>query len=228
MKKNLLLASAMLLCGIFPFAGGIAGTPVPAFAGGFRQSPSGFPLPGNAGEPVPAVPSSGTTDTVSMEIGWMLFEEALQENAARVQAGLPAKKVYVDVYTQWCGWCKKLDATTFAHPEIIAYMNSVFLPVKLDAERTDTVRVNQQVFVNPGSASGKRGTHQIAVALLNGKMSYPSCTFLDEQGKVITVVPGYMDAGTFEALLHFIGEDAYKSMTWESFQDWFKERARVR
>ncbi|MDE6694218.1 MAG: DUF255 domain-containing protein, partial [Bacteroidales bacterium] len=92
-------------------------------------------------------------------IAWMSFEEALQENALRAQAGLTPKKVYIDVYTDWCGWCKRLDATSFANPEIIAYVNSMFLPVKLNAERTDTVRVNDQVFVNPGAGPGRRGTH---------------------------------------------------------------------
>lgn len=162
-----------------------------------------------------------------MAVSWMSFEEALEENAARAQAGLRPKKVYVDVYTDWCGWCKRLDATTFTNPEIVAYLNSVFLPVKLNAERTDTVRINDQVFVNPGNGSGKRSTHQLAVTLLNGKMSYPSCTFLDEEGKTITVVPGYMDAPRMEALLHFIGEDAYKAMSWEDYQVWFRKRARV-
>ncbi len=161
-------------------------------------------------------------------IAWMSFEEALQENALRAQAGLSPKKVYIDVYTDWCGWCKRLDATSFANPEIIAYVNSMFLPVKLNAERTDTVRINDQVFVNPGAGPGRRGTHQLAATLLNGQMSYPTCTFLDEQGKTITVVPGYMDAAGLEVLLHFIAEDAYKVMSWENYQTWFQSRARVR
>lgn len=165
---------------------------------------------------------------VQSGIAWMSFEEALQENALRAQAGLTPKKVYIDVYTDWCGWCKRLDATSFANPEIIAYVNSMFLPVKLNAERTDTVRVNDQVFVNPGAGEGRRSTHQLAVTLLNGQMSYPTCTFLDEQGKTITVVPGYMDAAGLEVLLHFIAEDAYKAMSWENYQTWFKSRARVR
>lgn len=159
---------------------------------------------------------------------WRSFEESLVENGVRMQMGMPAKKVFVDVYTDWCGWCKRLDATTFAHPEIVRYMDSAFITVKLNAERTDTVVINNNIFVNQAAAQGKRGSHDLAIQLLQGKMSYPSCTFLDEGGKQITVVPGYMDAAQFEVLLHFVGEEAYKTTDWETFSARFAPRARVK
>lgn len=138
--------------------------------------------------------------------------------------GMKPKKVFIDVYTDWCGWCKRLDATTFAHPEIVRYMDSAFITVKLNAERTDTVRINGNIFVNQMAGQGKRGSHDLAIQLLQGKMSYPSCTFLDENGQQITIVPGYMDAKQFEVLLHFIAEEAYKRGSWEDFSTTFSGR----
>ncbi len=161
------------------------------------------------------------------KIDWRSFEQALDENGFRAANGLMPKKIFVDVYTDWCGWCKRLDATTFAHPEIIRYMNENFIPVKLNAERTDTVVINGQRFINR-NASERRGSHDLAIQLLQGKMSYPSCTFLDETGKQITIVPGYMEAPQFEILLHFIAEDAYKTLDWETFSASFPERAKVK
>ena len=29
------------------------------------------------------------------------------------------RKVIVDVYTDWCGWCKRLDATTYKDPAVV-------------------------------------------------------------------------------------------------------------
>lgn len=142
--------------------------------------------------------------------------------------GMKPKKVFIDVYTDWCGWCKRLDATTFAHPEIMRYMDSAFITVKLNAERTDTVLINGNVLVNQSAAKGQRGSHDLAIQLLQGKMSYPSCTFLDESGKQITIVPGYMDAKQFEVLLHFVAEEAYKTTPWETFATQFAPRAKVR
>lgn len=158
---------------------------------------------------------------------WRSFEESLVENGVRAQMNMQPKKVFIDIYTDWCGWCKRLDATTFSHPEIVRYMDSAFITVKLNAERTDTVYINNTAFVNQSAASGRRGSHDLAIQLLQGKMSYPSCTFLDERGQQITVVPGYMDAKQFEVLLHFVAEEAYKTTSWEEFSAKFAPRARV-
>lgn len=154
-------------------------------------------------------------------INWFQFEQALEMNQARAEQGLPVKKIFVDVYTDWCGWCKRLDATTFAHPEIIDYMNDHFIAVKLNAERQDTVVINGQPFVYvPGE--GRRGIHQLAVVLLQNRMSYPSCTFLDETGQQLQVIPGYMNAQQFEVVLHYFGDDAYKNQDWETYSANFK------
>ena len=153
-------------------------------------------------------------------INWFKFEQALAMNQARMEQGLQPKKIFVDVYTDWCGWCKRLDATTFAHPEIIRYMNTHFIAVKLDAERKDTVRINDQVFVHrPG---GRGGVHELAAILLNNQMSYPSCTFLDETGQQLQVIPGYMNAQQFEVILHFFGDNAYKTEKWDAYSTKFK------
>ena len=154
-------------------------------------------------------------------INWLQCEQALEMNQARADQGLPVKKIFVDVYTDWCGWCKRLDATTFANPEIIKYMNEHFIAVKLNAERQDTVVINGQAFVYvPGD--GRRGVHQLAVVLLQNHMSYPSCTFLNENGQQLQVIPGYMDAKRFETVLHFFGEDAYKTQDWDTYSANFK------
>lgn len=158
---------------------------------------------------------------------WRSFEESLVENGVRLQMKMPLKKVFIDVYTDWCGWCKRMDAGTFSHPEIVRYMDSAFITVKLNAERTDTVYINDNVFVNRSAAQGQRGSHDLAIQLLQGKMSYPTCTFLDEKGQQITVVPGYMDAKQFEVLLHFVAEEAYKDTSWEDFSTAFAPRAKV-
>src|ERR1035441_704797 len=66
------------------------------------------------------------------EIHWITSIDELQ---AKMQQN--PKKVYIDMYTGWCGWCKKMDATTFSNPALIKYMNNNFYAVKLDAERQD-------------------------------------------------------------------------------------------
>lgn len=142
-------------------------------------------------------------------------------NAGMKEAKQSGKKVLIDVYTDWCGWCKKMDAETFANPYIAKYMSDHFYCVKLDAERKDTVVLDGQTFTNT-NPTGKRGTHKLAIDLLKGKMSYPSYVFLNEQGQKLTVLAGYQKAPDFEVVLTYFGSDAYLKNTWEEFRGSFQ------
>ena len=148
-------------------------------------------------------------------IKWYSFEEAYQLNKKK------QKKIFVDVFTDWCGWCKKMDAETFTNPVIVEYMSKHFYCVKLNAERKDTVIIDGVTFVNP-SPTGKRATHQLAVELLKGKMSYPSYVFLNEKGQWMTVVAGYQQAKDFEYIIHYFGDDIYLKTPWEEFKPTFQ------
>jgi len=148
----------------------------------------------------------------------MSFEQAYELNKTR------PKMIFVDVYTDWCGWCKRMDATTFTAPEVVAYMNQHFYAVKLNAERQDTVVIDGVIFVNSNPGSG-RGSHQLAIELLRGKMSYPSYAFLNEKSQLLTVVPGYQPTKEFEPILHYFGEGAYITEKWENFRAGFQENS---
>lgn len=148
-------------------------------------------------------------------VRWHSFEDAYNLNKKK------PKKMFIDVYTDWCGWCKKMDAETFANPVIAKFMNDHFYCVKFDAERKDTIVIDGQTFVNPNPAS-KRSTHKLAVELLRGKMSYPSYVFLNEKGQMLTVVAGYQQAKEFEGVINYFGKDAYLTSTWEEYRSTFK------
>jgi thioredoxin-related protein len=148
-------------------------------------------------------------------IKWHSFEEAYQLNKKK------PKKVFVDVYTDWCGWCKKMDSETFANPVIAKYMQKHFYCVKLDAERKDTVVIDGVKFVNP-SPSNRRSTHQLANELLKNKMSYPSYVFLNEKGNYLTMVSGFQGPENFEIVIKYFGEDAYLKQSFDAFKTGFQ------
>lgn len=149
---------------------------------------------------------------VPAKVKWYTIEQALE-----LQKKEP-RKIMIDVYTDWCGWCKKMDAETFDHPVIAEYLNTNFYPVKFDAESKDPVNFGGKTFVNENK--GNRSSHQFAIALLQGQMSYPSIAYLGENMEPLGAVPGYYSAKDFEPLITFIEEDKYKTST--SFEDFKK------
>jgi len=146
---------------------------------------------------------------------WYTFDEAIELNTK-----VP-KKVFVDVYTDWCGWCKKMEATTFSDSIIRNYMMQNFYPVRLNAEGKDTVFFNGSYYVNP-SPTSPRSTHQLAVALLQGRMSYPSIVVLNEKMEILNSMMGYKTASEMETILHFFAENAYSKTTFAKYLETFK------
>jgi thioredoxin-related protein len=143
-----------------------------------------------------------TTTEPTAKIKWLDIEEAVALNKKK------PKMFFIDTFTDWCGWCKKMDATTFQNPVIVEYMNKNFYAVKFNAERKDTVNFNGKQYVNP-NPTGQRATHQLAQELLGGRMSYPSFVILDENLAKVTIIPGYRKAPDFESILHFFGDKVY-------------------
>ncbi len=153
-----------------------------------------------------------TTATVDNEtIQWMTFAEAVELNTKKKTQ----KKIFIDVYTDWCGWCKKMDSGTFTDPKVIKYMNENYHAVKFDAEQKEPIDYNGTTY--NFVASGSRGYHELAGYLLNGRLSYPTTVYMDEENALIQALPGYKDPATLEIVLAFFGSDSYETITWDQF-----------
>lgn len=156
--------------------------------------------------PKPAVPRA----TEPTKIQWMSITEAYARNQKQ------PRKLLIDVYTDWCGWCKVMDKNTFHDPKVAAYVNQQFYAVKLDAEQREPITLGPQKF--EFVPQGQKGYHQLAAALLNGQMSYPSIVFLDEKLGMIQPLPGYRDAKEFHLIATYFGDDHYKTQKFEKYQ----------
>ena len=128
------------------------------------------------------------------------------------------------MYTDWCGWCKKLDRDVYGHPIISAYLNEKFYAVKFNTEKmTSPVTFKGQVFnYIPPPKGGRRGIHELAYYLMNEKASYPTTVFIDENLNPIQPIPGYQKAPYFDTIIKFLGENKYKEMSWPDFQNSYK------
>ena len=116
------------------------------------------------------------------EINWMTWEEmVVQRDKDSIK-----KKVYIDLYTDWCGWCKKMDAFTFQDSKVIEYINNQFYAVKLNAEDTN------RTFDFMGK---KYSEAEMAAAMR--VQSYPNFVIIDPTLKNITQLPGYREPDQF-------------------------------
>jgi thioredoxin-related protein len=151
--------------------------------------------------------AQSTTTNTDKKIMWMSFEEAVAKSDKN------PKKIFIDVYTEWCGWCKKMDANTFTDSTIIELMNKDFYAVKLDAETRDTIRFRDKQFVYLPDYKA----NQIALDLLKGKMGYPNFVVLDEQFAIISAFPGYKTVPETKGLLNYLSTNTFQVKSLEDF-----------
>ena len=143
--------------------------------------------------------------TSAQQIKWMTLDEALA-----AQKDNP-KKIFMDVYTKWCGPCKLLDRKTFANPYLAAYVSEHYYAVKFDAEGQETINFFGNTFTNPNydpNRKGRNATHQFTQFLrVSG---YPTMVFLSETGDPIMPVVGYHTAQQLEMYLKMIKQGDYQ------------------
>jgi thioredoxin-related protein len=147
-------------------------------------------------------------------VKWMTFEQAVEKSKK------DKRKIFIDVYTDWCGWCKVMDKNTFSEPKIAKILNENFYPVKFNGEQREDVVFSGTTF--KFVETGRNGYHQLAAALMNNKLSYPTVIFLDEDFKMLQPLPGYQKPEEFHKIVQYIGEDHFKKITWTEWQGKYK------
>ena len=154
------------------------------------------------------------------QVKWIGIEEAHKATQSKIK-----KKVFVDVYTDWCGWCVRMDKTTFEDSIVAKILNKYYYPVKLNAESADDITIGTTTYKNlePGK---KRSAHQLAAILLNGKMGYPSFVILSEEFKSLSILPGYREARDFEKILWYYYNDDYSKYSFEEYEKIYEKEIR--
>ncbi len=137
------------------------------------------------------------------DLQWKKYNDGIAE------AKKSGKKVLVDVYTDWCKWCKKMDTVTYKDKKVKEYLEKNFVVIKLNAEGNEQVTYEGQK-MNPAEfAQGMR---------IDG---YPATLFMTSKGEAITVLPGYSEPAMFMHVLSYIREDQYSK---KNFDQYLKEK----
>lgn len=147
----------------------------------------------------------------SQEIQWLSWSEAVE----MADSEQTPKKIFVDVFTDWCGWCKKMDKDTFNNPKVLNYMKDKFYMVKLDAEQKEDIQYKGKTF--KFIAQGRSGYHELAAALLQGRLSFPTTIFLNAKQEILSPIPGYQGPDDFLKIAKYYGDDIYKNKSWNEY-----------
>ena len=153
-----------------------------------QEPPVGTAVNYNDSKRQEAIPTNKKTDGPSSNthlntggLEWTTFDN-LPDNKDN-------KKYLVDVYTDWCGWCKVMDKKTFTDTKVQEYLNENFHMIKFNAEQKDPITFKKRIYEwKPG---GRYGYNALAEEFMGGRMSYPTMVYLDENMNTIRSIPGY-------------------------------------
>lgn len=128
-------------------------------------------------------------------VQWLTFEQ-LEDSLAANQNANQQKKVFIDFYTDWCTYCRKMDKAVFTKPEVVELLNEAYFAVRFDAETESEIVFGGQTFINDQVRKSRKPVHQIAqlLALREGQFAPPVMVVLDEKFKVTARYFEYMDS----------------------------------
>jgi thioredoxin-related protein len=146
------------------------------------------------------------------KLQWMSLQEA--ETAMQKEK----RPILIDLYTDWCGWCKVMDKKTYSNANVITYLQNKFYPVRLDAETRATLHWGNKDY---GYNAGSR-TNDLAIYLTYGRLSYPTTVIIPTDNSGPQPVPGYHEPKEFELIVRYFGDGKFGKQPFEEYQKGFK------
>lgn len=113
------------------------------------------------------------------EIKWLGFNEGYK------LAKKHKKIMLIDTYTEWCGWCKRMDRDTYDKSEIAELVNKDFVAIKFNPEVAATYTFQGKTY------SG----NELAGVISDNQISgYPTTVFIQPKTIKKKIFVGYRNA----------------------------------
>lgn len=147
------------------------------------------------------------------QIKWISFEE-LHELYAK-----NPKPILIDMYTEWCGWCKQMDKLTYTNEKVIKYINENYYAVKFDAESREKIFFNQKEY----TYNTRYKSNDLALYLSFGRLEFPTTVFLPSLDAKPAPLSGYMRPKELEPPLKYFVERKSEAETFVDFNKKMKK-----
>ena len=158
----------------------------------------------------------------AQQVEWKTIEQA-----AKTDTKSNARLYFVDFYTSWCGWCKKMDRETFSNPVVAKILNTYYIPVKFDAEGSSEFTWKGNKYSGATTAPGsRRGTHSFAKAVLGTQMGFPSFGLFNSNQSKLTIIQGYQPADELIMALWYFASGDNKRYSYDSYRKIFNKEIR--
>mgnify|MGYP001584005715 CR=1 FL=1 len=135
---------------------------------------------------------SGTNKKNKSKIKWLSMHEGLK------QSKLQKKPIFIDLYAAWCRYCKIMEHTTFSDKKIIDALNKKFISIKIYVDRK----------TKPFMYNNKKTTVREFTARA-GVRGLPTVLFLDKNQKLVTALPGYLQAEALLPVFNYMSKECY-------------------
>ena len=146
------------------------------------------------------------------QVKWHTIDEA-------ASAKIGSRLYFVDFYTSWCGYCKKMDRETFTDTTVAKLLNRYYYPVKFDAEGSATVTWFGKTY-RPGT--GRSRQHEFA----RGLQGYPTFGLFRPDGTPMQAIPGFYSAADFVVVLWYFASGDCDKYPYERYRQIFNKEIR--
>ncbi len=136
----------------------------------------------------------------STAIAWYPYDQGLK------LAKESGKHIIVDFTAKWCGYCKKMDKEVFTDPEVIKFLNTHFVCVKVDGDSPNELNIEGYKITEQNLA---RSEYRVS--------GYPTFWFLKSTSERIGPASGYRPKDQFLDMAYFVKDDLYDKMSFSDY-----------